>query len=105
MCGERHVCAFLERVRAEHKTKTLRNYTVAAIKLLDSRLFAIETDPACREKVASMTRVYDVLHRRLAQCDALLAARHGPTSITNAATTALPALDAPQDSDTGSDLV
>ncbi|PZC83645.1 hypothetical protein B5X24_HaOG207172 [Helicoverpa armigera] len=73
LCGESQVCAFLERISAEHKTKTLRNYIVAAIKLLDSRLFAIETDPSCKEKVASMTRVYDVLHGRLTECDRLLA--------------------------------
>ncbi|XP_072939027.1 uncharacterized protein [Epargyreus clarus] len=73
LCGERQVCAFLERINSEHKTKTLRNYIVAAIKLLDSRLFAIESDPSCKEKVASMTRVYDVLHSRLNDCDRLLA--------------------------------
>ncbi|XP_034826864.1 uncharacterized protein [Maniola hyperantus] len=73
LCGERQVCSFLERISSEHKTKTLRNYIVAAIKLLDSRLFAIETDPASKEKVASMTRVYDVLHGRLNACDRLLA--------------------------------
>lgn len=73
LCGERQVCAFLEIISNEHKTKTLRNYIVAAIKLLDSRLFAIETDPSCKEKVASMTRVYDVLHGRLNECDRLLA--------------------------------
>ncbi|XP_050346844.1 uncharacterized protein LOC126771140 [Nymphalis io] len=73
LCGESQVCAFLERISSEHKTKTLRNYIVAAIKLLDSRLFAIETDPSSKEKVASMTRVYDVLHGRLNACDRLLA--------------------------------
>ncbi|XP_013185272.1 uncharacterized protein LOC106130882 [Amyelois transitella] len=73
LCGERQVCEFLERISSEHKTKTLRNYIVAAIKLLDSRLFAIETDPSCKEKVASMTRVYEVLHGRLNECDRLLA--------------------------------
>lgn len=73
LCGERQVCAFLERISSEHKTKTLRNYIVAAIKLLDSRLFAIETDPSNKEKVASMTRVYEVLHGRLNACDRLLA--------------------------------
>lgn len=73
LCGERQVCSFLERISSEHKTKTLRNYIVAAIKLLDSRLFAIETDPSCKEKVASMTRVYEVLHGRLNECDRLLA--------------------------------
>lgn len=73
LCGERQVCAFLERISSEHKPKTLRNYIVAAIKLLDSRLFAIETDPSCKEKVASMTRVYEVLHGRLNACDRLLA--------------------------------
>ncbi|KAG6450670.1 uncharacterized protein LOC115443918 [Manduca sexta] len=73
LCGERQVCAFLERISSEHKTKTLRNYIVAAIKLLDSRLFAIESDPSCKEKVASMTRVYEVLHGRLNDCDRLLA--------------------------------
>ncbi|XP_049868407.1 uncharacterized protein LOC126368449 [Pectinophora gossypiella] len=73
LCGERQVCAFLERVSSEHKTKTLRNYIVAAIKLLDSRLFAIETDPTCKEKVASMNRVYEFLHGRLNDCDRLLA--------------------------------
>lgn len=72
LCGESQVCAFLERISTEHKTKTLRNYIVAAIKLLDSRLFAIETDPSSKEKVASMTRVYDVLHGRLNACDRLL---------------------------------
>lgn len=78
LCGERQVCAFLERIRSEHKTKTLRNYVVAAIKLLDSRLFAIERDPACKEKVASMTRVYDVLHGHLTECDRLLAQKDVP---------------------------
>ncbi|CAG9578954.1 unnamed protein product [Danaus chrysippus] len=73
LCGERQVCAFLERISTEHKTKTLRNYIVAAIKLLDSRLFAIETDPSSKEKVASMTRVYEALHGRLNDCDRLLA--------------------------------
>ncbi|XP_028038049.1 uncharacterized protein LOC114248835 [Bombyx mandarina] len=73
LCGERQVSAFLERISSEHKTKTLRNYIVAAIKLLDSRLFAIETDPSCKEKVVSMTRVYEVLHGRLNECDRLLA--------------------------------
>ncbi|XP_053613044.1 uncharacterized protein LOC128676756 [Plodia interpunctella] len=76
LCGERQVCAFLERISSEHKTKTLRNYIVAAIKLLDSRLFAIETDPSCKEKVASMTRVYEVLHGRLNDCDRLLAQKN-----------------------------
>lgn len=73
LCGERQVCAFLEHISSKHKTKTLRNYIVAAIKLLDSRLFAIETDPSCKEKVASMTHMYDVLHGRLNECDRLLA--------------------------------
>ncbi|XP_059055554.1 uncharacterized protein LOC131849490 [Achroia grisella] len=73
LCGERQVCSFLDRISTEHKMKTLRNYIVAAIKLLDSRLFAIETDPSCKEKVASMTRVYEVLHGRLMACDRLLA--------------------------------
>ncbi|XP_038214618.1 uncharacterized protein LOC119834347 [Zerene cesonia] len=73
LCGERQVCAFLERISSEHKTKTLRNYIVAAIKLLDSRLFAIERDPSCKEKVVSMTRVYEVLLGRLNDCDRLLA--------------------------------
>lgn len=76
LCSERQVCCFLERIKKERKTKTLRNYIVAAIKLLDSRLFAIETDPACKEKVASMTRVYDVLHRRLNECDSVLAQKN-----------------------------
>lgn len=78
LCSERQVCAFLERISSEHKTKTLRNYVVAAIKLLDSRLFAIERDPACKEKVASMTRVYDVLHGRLTECDRLLGSKDTP---------------------------
>lgn len=82
LCGESQVCEFLDRVRTEHKTKTLRNYIVAAIKLLDSRLFAIETDPSCKEKVASMTRVYDVLHGRLNECDRLLAQKQRPTNTT-----------------------
>ncbi|KAJ2950152.1 hypothetical protein O0L34_g11504 [Tuta absoluta] len=83
LCGERQVCAFLERVSSEHKTKTLRNYIVAAIKLLDSRLFAIETDPTCKEKVASMTRVYEVLHGRLNDCDRLLAQKNiAPKEVT-----------------------
>lgn len=73
LCGEKQVCAFLERIRSEHKPKTLRNYIIAAIKLLDSRLFAIERDPSCKEKVSSMTRVYNVLHGRLNDCDRLLA--------------------------------
>lgn len=82
LCGERQVCAFLERISSEHKTKTLRNYIVAAIKLLDSRLFAIETDPSCKEKVASMTRVYEVLHGRLNECDRLLAQKDAPVNKT-----------------------
>ncbi|CAK1540661.1 unnamed protein product [Leptosia nina] len=73
LCGERQVCAFLENISSEHKTKTLRNYIVAAIKLLDSRLFALERDPSCKEKVVSMTRVYEVLLGRLNDCDRLLA--------------------------------
>lgn len=80
LCGERQVCAFLDRVSTEHKTKTLRNYIVAAIKLLDSRLFAIETDPSCKEKVGSMTRVYEVLHGRLNECDRLLAQKAMPAT-------------------------
>lgn len=72
LCGERQVCAFIDRVSIKHKPKTLRNYIVAAIKLLDSRLFAIETDQSCKEKVASMTRVYNSLHSRLQHCDSLL---------------------------------
>lgn len=80
LCGERQVCSFLDRVSSEHKTKTLRNYIVAAIKLLDSRLFAIETDSGCKEKVASMTRVYDVLHGRLNECDRLLAQKARPAT-------------------------
>lgn len=72
LCGEGQVCSFLDRINSEHKTKTLRNYVVAAIKLLDSRLFAIETDPTCKEKVASMNRVYNMLHGRLNECDRLL---------------------------------
>lgn len=79
LCAETQVCAFLDRIATEHKTKTLRNYIVAAIKLLDSRLFAIETDPSCKEKVASMTRVYDVLHGRLNECDRILAQKERPT--------------------------
>lgn len=80
LCGEGQVCAFLERINSEHKAKTLRNYIVAAIKLLDSRLFAIETDPSCKEKVGSMTRVYDALHRRLQDCERLIAEKNGSTS-------------------------
>ncbi|VVD02650.1 uncharacterized protein LOC126965523 [Leptidea sinapis] len=72
LCGERQVCAFLDRISNEHKTKTLRNYIVAAIKLLDSRLMAIERDNSCKEKVVSMTRVYEVLLGRLHNCDGLL---------------------------------
>ncbi|CAH2076804.1 unnamed protein product, partial [Iphiclides podalirius] len=83
LCGERQVCGFLERIGSEHKAKTLRNYIVAAIKLLDSRLFAIETDPACKEKVASMSRVYDVLHGRLNECDQLLAQKGSSANDTS----------------------
>lgn len=78
LCSERQVCAFLDRVKYERKTKTLRNYIVAAIKLLDSRLFAIETDPSCKAKVASMTRVYEALHRQLTQCDSELGQKQAP---------------------------
>ncbi|KPI92869.1 hypothetical protein RR46_14090 [Papilio xuthus] len=80
LCGERQVCAFLDRIRSEHKTKTLRNYVVAAIKLLDSRLFAIETDPTCKEKVASMSRIYNILHGQLNECDRLLAQKETTSS-------------------------
>lgn len=83
LCGERQVCAFLERISIEHKTKTLRNYIVAAIKLLDSRLFAIETDPSCKEKVATMTRIYEVLHGRLNECDRLLAQKGSSQKTTS----------------------
>ncbi|XP_022120276.1 uncharacterized protein LOC110996759 [Pieris rapae] len=72
LCGERQVCAFLDNISREHKTKTLRNYIVGAIKLLDSRLFALERDPSCKEKVVSMNRVYEVLLARLNDCDRLL---------------------------------
>ncbi|XP_013136834.1 PREDICTED: uncharacterized protein LOC106101988 [Papilio polytes] len=80
LCGETQVCAFLDRIRSEHKTKTLRNYIVATIKLLDSRLFAIETDPTCKEKVASMSRIYNTLHGRLNECDRLLAQKETTSS-------------------------
>lgn len=73
LLGKRkYVSMFMEAMNNYFKPKTVRNYIIACIKLLDSRLFVIETDPLCKEKVTQLTLVYNLMHTYLVECMKLL---------------------------------
>lgn len=69
---QKYVSMFMEAMNNYFKPKTVKNYIIACIKLLDSRLFLIETDPLCKEKVSQLTLVYNLMHTYLVECMKLL---------------------------------
>lgn len=91
---QKYVSMFMDAMNNYFKPKTVRNYIIACIKLLDSRLFLIETDPLCKEKVAQLTLVYNLMHTYLVECMKLLPKKHRPTKeaksdVTNSEKTAI----------------
>lgn len=75
---QKYVSMFMEAMNNYFKPKTVRNYIIACIKLLDSRLFLIETDPTCKEKVSQLTQVYNLMHTYLVENMKLLPKKNRP---------------------------